>query len=214
MQSNIPVIWFKSYPDPQASFAGSLWIAIHTQIYNYMHISNYIIRINKINSIISYKDYFGFLVEDSTLDRISSAVNRNLRKLKNSEFKLLLSEDGDPQRAINYMEKGRVIVIGIPAGDINRFTGYNTINEGTPSSIIYYLVAAIDGDRVYFIPGMDGVEIKAGLKELYNEYSDTMVKMHVNEFVEYCETNRNAIKIIYASVLTKTGEEVRSLNEY
>lgn len=214
MQSNTPVIWFKSYPDPQASFSGSLWIAIHTQIYNYMHINNYIIRTNKINSIISYKDYLGFLVEDNTLDRISSAVNRNLKKFKNSEFKVLLSEDKDPQRAINYMEKGRVTVIGLPFGDIHRFTAYNTINEEIPSSIIYYLVAAMDGNYVYFIPGMDGVEIKTGLEELYNAYSHIMIKMHVNEFMEYCEANRNFIKIIYASVLTKTGEEVRSLNEY
>jgi hypothetical protein len=214
MQSNIPVIWFKSYPDPQASFAGSLWIAIHTQIYNYTHISNYIIRINKINSMISYKDYLGFLTGNNVLEAIPSTVNRNLKKLKHNEFRLLLSEDNDPQRAVGYMERDRVTVIGIPFSDIQRFTGYNVINTGISHDILYYLVAAIHGDYVYFIPGMEGVEIKARLDELYNMYSHIMVKMHINEFMNYCEANRKVIKIIYAGVLTKTGEEVRSLNEY
>lgn len=214
MQANTPVIWFKSYPDPQKSFASSLWIAIHTQIHNYTHINNYILRINKINSIISYKDYLGFLMETNTLERISSIVNRNLKKSKNREFRLLLYENKDPQRVVNYMEKGRVVVIGIPYSDVQKFTGYDIVSTGISYNILYYLVAVRQGDYIYTIPGMEGIELKAELQELYSEHSSVMVKMGVAEFMKYCEINMENIRIIYASVLTKTGEEVRSLNEY
>ncbi len=214
MQVNTPVIWFKSYPDPQKSFAGSLWIAIHTQILNYTHIDNYIVRVNKINSIISYKDYLGFLMETNILGRISAVVNRNMKKSKNYEFRLSLSEDKDPQRAINYMEKGRVVVFGIPYRDIQKFTGYDIVSTEISDNILYYLVAAKHDDYIYTIPGMAGIELKAELPKLYGEYSSVMVKMGVAEFMKYCEINMENIRIIYPSVITKTGEEVRSLNEY
>ncbi len=214
MQANTPVIWFKSYPEPQASFAGSLWIAIHTQVYNYTHINNYIIRVNKIKNIISYMEYLGTIMESNTLERIASAVNRNMKKLKNPEFKLLVSEDNDSQRAVNYMEKGRLLVLGVPYSDVQKFTGYDIINTGIPKNITYYLVIAKQGDYIYTIPGMEGIELKTELQSLYSEHSSVMVKMQITEFIKYCEINRKNIRIIYASVITKTGEEVRSLNEY
>ncbi len=214
MESNTPVIWFKSYPDPQDSFAGSLWIAIHTQIYNYMHINDYIIRINKIDSLISYRDYLGFLEEDNALEKISSAVNRNLKKLKIQEFKFSLSMDNDPQKALAYMKKGRSLVIGIPYRDAGKFTGYNTINTGISGDIMYYMVAVNDGNDVYFIPGIEGVEVKTSIENLYDQYRHIIGRMEFDKFMDYCVANREIIKVVYASVLTRTGEEVRSLNEY
>ena len=38
--------------------------------------------------------------------------------------------------------------------------------------------------------------------------------MGIEEFVSHCGKIKNGIEVIYANMLAKNGEEVRSLNEY
>ncbi len=214
MPAQIPVIWFKSNKDPQTSFAGSLWIAIHTQIYNYTHVNDYIMRINNIVKALSYSDYFGFLMDSKTLSNLSALINKNLRKMKIKEFYFSLTEDNDVQKAINYMEKGRPLVIGIPYYSIDPFVKYGVVNNNIPENIKYYLTAFNYGDQILLIPSFQGVELKTGLDDFYNSNSEVVQTMGIEEFVGHCGKIKNGIEVIYANVLAKNGEEVRSLNEY
>jgi hypothetical protein len=214
MQSDSPIIWFKSNPDPQQSFAASLWIVAHSQIYNYTHINNYIVRINKINTELSYKDYFGYLMEDKTLDNISSFLNKNLRKLKIKEFYFSLFEDNDPQKAINYMEKGRPLIMGVPYQFVQPLVKYKVVNSIMPGNILYYVTAVIKESDILFIPGVEGVELKSGIEDIYNRFASVIGRMPIDEFLSYYEKSRENFRMVYVNVLTRTGDEVRSLNEY
>jgi hypothetical protein len=214
MPAEIPVIWFKSNNDPQSSFASSLWITLHTQIYNYTHASNYIMRINNINSALTYDEHYGFLMDNKTLFTLSSMINRNLRRMKIKEFSFSLSEDNDIRKAINYMEKGRPVVIGIPYKFLAPLVKYNVINNDIPESIIYYLTCFVYEGRIILIPGFEGVELKTGIDDFYSRSKDQLKDIGIDEFIEYCEKIESKIKIVYANVLARNGEELRSLNEY
>lgn len=214
MPPELPVIWFKSNKDPQASFAASLWITMHTQIYNYTHANNYIMRINNINSILSFNEYFGFLADNTTLSGMSAILNRNLRKMKIKEFYFSLSEDNDIGKAINYMEKGRPVVMGFPYKFIGPLVKYEVINNNIPENIMYYFTAFIYRDKILLIPGFEGVELKTGINDFYKRTGDKVKAMEIDEFTGYCEKLGSRIKIVYANVLARNGEELRSLNEY
>jgi hypothetical protein len=213
MLTENPLIWFKGEPDPQDSLAGSLWITIHSQIYNYVHITEYILRINKIKKELSYMEYMGFIIDNNALLSLSSQINRNLRKLKIKNFYFSIFEDNDISKAINYMEKGRPLVIGIPYKYVAPFIKYRVFNNKIPENILYYLVAFYYNGSILLIPGFEGIELKTKINDFYERNKDIIMAMEINVFMEEIEKIKD-IQIIYASVLSKNGEEVRSLNEY
>ncbi|WP_337860429.1 hypothetical protein [Ferroplasma sp.] len=214
MLTDSPMIWFKGNSDPQESLAGSIWIVIHSQIYNYVRLNEYILRQNKIKSALSYMDYIGFIIDKETLSSLSSMINSNLRRLKIKNFYFSLMEDNDPVKAINYMEKGRPLVIGIPYNSIKSFVKYRVFKDEIPENIRYYLTIFVYNDKVLLIPGFEGVELKTTIVDFYEKNKDVIMAMEINSFMEEIEKIKNKVKIIYASVLSKTGEELRSLNEY
>ncbi len=214
MKLNGPTIWLKSDSDPETSFSWSLWVALHTQIYSYVHINDYIIRTNEINKIISFKNYFGFLNDETLYKRLSAVINKNLKKHKINEFKIHISEIDDIGRAITYMEKGRVLIFGVPFSGLNGFSNYTTVNNEIPENILYYNVSAMYNDNIYSVSSIDAIESKTGIGELYKMYPDAIKVNEIKEFIKYCQKYREHIKIIYVNVVTKSGEEIRSLNEY
>lgn len=209
---NNDLIWYKSVFEPGMSFSNSLWIAIHSQILNYVNIDNYIIRINKINNIINFKKDFGFIYNERNLNRLSTYLNYSMKKMDIRDFKIKIKEDNDMLKAINYMRNNRFLIIGIPYYYIKKYTNYNMIN--IQEKIIQYFAAFSFNDYIILIPDMDIEEEKLDISTFCSKYMD-IIKINYEKFVElYKNIDDEYKRIVYVNVFNKNGIEIKSLTEF
>lgn len=210
---NINLIWYKNEFNPEMSFSNSLWIAIHSQILEYINIDNYIIRINTINKIMNFKSNFGFIYNDLNMNKLSNYLNYSLKKMKITDFKIKIKCDNDISKAINYMEKNRFIIIGIPYYYIKKYVKYNLIN--VPENLINYFVAFNIDNDIILIPDINIEEQKTDIKSFCNKNNKYIIKINYEDLMSiYKNINENYKKILYVNIVNKNGMEIKSLSEF
>ncbi len=210
---NISLIWYKNEFNPEMSFSNSLWVTIHSQILEYVNINDYIIRINVINKIINFKNNFGFICNDLTLNKLSNYLNYSLKKMK-INFKIKINDDNDIIKAINYMKNNRFIIIGIPYYYIKKYVKYNLIIN-VPENLINYFVAFNIGNDIILIPDINIEEEKIDIKSFCNKNDKYIIKMNYEDLINiYKNINENHKKILYVNIVNKNGMEIKSLSEF
>ncbi|MEM0140016.1 MAG: hypothetical protein QXZ44_05335 [Ferroplasma sp.] len=213
MHSKYPFIWFKNNLNPEFSLSNSIWIALHSNMYNYVQTDNYLIRHNKINKILEYSHYAGFIDSGANFKKLQSAINSGIRHLKIKEFSAAIIEDNDFQKAINYMENGRTVITGIPLKEIENFTNYKVAGYPFSNSTYYFATAMLDG-KLIFIPEINTDEVKMPLDQFYSKFNEFIKSMDTAQFREKYAEIKSACQFLYISVLKGGNEEVRSLNEF
>lgn len=213
IMENNDLIWYRGKYDPEISFSGSLWVTLHSQILSYSDINDYIIRVNKINKIMEFRNSFGFVYTHSNLNTLSNYLNYSLKKMNIKNFKIQINENNDIIMAMNYIRNRRFLMIGIPYFHIKKYIKYNTVNP--PEDLIEYFVAFNMGDDIILVPSIYTDEVKMHILEFYNKNSEKLIKINYEDFTElYKNIDDEHKKIIYINVLNKNGMEIKSLREF